>query len=205
VIGIINYGMGNIASVKNALEYLDIPSKIITKSFELKEVDKLILPGVGAFGDAMERLHESGISDILKEVVIHEKKPLLGICLGMQLLLTNSCEHGMHSGLNLIEGEVENLSDKLSILSVPHVGWNDIVLKKESKILEKSSLDNNYYFTHSYFCNINDKSKVSATSEYGIEFDVVIEYENIFGCQFHPEKSHKNGLEIIKKFSEILC
>lgn len=202
MIGIINYGMGNLASVKNALDYLEIESKIIDNPSDLEKIDKMILPGVGAFGMAMDNLNNSGFSSVIKELVMVKQKPILGICLGMQLLLESSTEHGHHTGLGIIEGQVKMFDKDLIRLPVPHMGWNTVTAEIMNKVLFKNhEIDATYYFVHSYYCSIKDTSSVAGITEYGIPFHSSIEKNNIFGCQFHPEKSQKSGLNIFKNFN----
>lgn len=203
MIGIINYGMGNLASVKNALDYLEIESKIIDDGQGFDEVDKLILPGVGAFGMAMDNLVRRGLVDLIKEHVVVKEKPILGICLGMQLFLTKSYEFGEHNGLNLIEGEVKSFADVIEDLPIPHIGWN-VVESKEAKLLENvPSEESIFYFVHGYFCDLKHKDQVAGTTEYGVVFDSMLAHKNIFGAQFHPEKSQKFGLEIFSSFNKV--
>jgi glutamine amidotransferase len=202
MIGIINYGMGNLASVKNALDYLGIENKIIDNPSELEKIDKMILPGVGAFGMAMDNLNKSGFSSVIKELVSVKQKPILGICLGMQLLLESSTEHGNHTGLGIIEGQVKMFDKDLIRLPVPHIGWNTVTPNILNKVLFKNhETAATYYFVHSYYCSIKDTSSVAGITEYGISFHSSIEKNNIFGCQFHPEKSQKSGLNIFKNFN----
>lgn len=194
--------MGNLQSVKNSLDFLKISNKIINSPMEGKVCNKLILPGVGAFGEAMNQLKTLGFDKFIKESV-KKGKPLLGLCLGMQLLMDSSEEHGYHPGLGLIKGGVYPFQGKIKNLPIPHVGWNDLTKKKESKLLKDVDDNASLYFVHSFYCDLSDKSQVVATTDYGFDFDSMFEYENIFGCQFHPEKSQKNGLNILKNFSEI--
>ena len=205
MIGIINYGMGNLASIQNALNYLHIPCDIFSDPGQMSHYDKLILPGVGAFGSAMERLDETGFTQRLKEIAHERKVPLLGICLGMQILFDSSVEHGYHRGLGFVEGDVLFLGESAHDLSIPHVGWNDLSVRTGSKLLKGLSDEKSFYFVHSYYCHVPDKSIVTGTVEYGVAFAAVVESGNIFGCQFHPEKSQKNGLTVLRNFDEIQC
>lgn len=203
MIGIINYGMGNLASVKNAMDYLEIESKIIDDKQGFDEVDKLILPGVGAFGMAMGNLIQRGLEELIKEHVVVKEKPILGICLGMQLFLTKSYEFGEHDGLNLIEGEVKGFADVIEDLPIPHIGWN-IVESKAAKLLENvPAEDSIFYFVNGYYCDLKYKDQVAGTTEYGIVFDSMLAHKNIFGAQFHPEKSQKFGLDIFSSFNKV--
>ncbi len=203
MIGIINYGMGNLASVKNALDYLEIDSKIIDQPDELMEVDKLILPGVGAFGMAMDNLRSRGFVEPLKEVVLEQKKPILGICLGMQLFLSKSYEFGEHEGLNFIQGEVKSFADKVKDLPIPHIGWNRVKFEKNTLLNNVEPDKAIFYFVHSFYCDLENKGDESGGTDYGIDFTSMIEKDNIFGAQFHPEKSQKFGLEIFSSFHKL--
>jgi glutamine amidotransferase len=200
MIGIINYGMGNLTSILNTLNVLNIPAKIIDKPEHFAEVDKLILPGVGAFGRAMENMRELGIIDCIKKDVLVNKKPILGICLGMQLFLTESNEHGLHEGLNLIEGTVKSMVGKVHNNPIPHMGWNDASVENNPLIAGENSI---YYFVHNYYCDVADKAHVIGTTNYEFEFPSIIAKQNIYGVQFHPEKSQKMGLDIFSAFNNL--
>jgi len=200
MLGIINYGMGNLASVQNALDYLNIPSRIIDQPSEVRKCGSIILPGVGAFGVAIQRIRHSGFFEELHEHALVRKRPLLGICLGMQLLLDSSTEHGNHEGLALVRGTVESLHDSIKELPIPHVGWNTVTIGTSSLLLSELSTEASFYFVHSYYCRLTERPFVTGRTSYGIEFDAVFEAGNIFGVQFHPEKSQKSGLSLLKKF-----
>lgn len=204
MIGIIDYGMGNLASVQNALNAIGCESHIISDPKGLKSADKAILPGVGAFGDAMSRLNENGMSDAIKQFTQIDRKPFLGICLGMQLLFDGSQEFGTWEGLGLVPGNVLPLAEYTTNLSIPNIGWSQIQRPKES-ILTRGLTDEAlcYYFVHSFFCQSNKREQVTGTLEYGVTCDVIVEADNIFACQFHPEKSQSSGIRILKNFSEI--
>lgn len=199
-IGIINYGMGNLASVLNAMDHLSIKASIFDDPLQTDKYDKLILPGVGAFGQAMHNLKRSGFESEIKELVLVKQKPILGICLGMQLMLSQSTEHGIHEGLDLVPGEVDNFADVISGLPVPHVGWNDVVVQNSKLVSADLPQAPDFYFVHSFYCRLNEKQYVTGTTEYGIAFHSMFEKNNIAGCQFHPEKSQRFGLEIFKRF-----
>ncbi len=202
MIGIINYGMGNLQSVKNSLDFLGIPNIFVNKPQEIDQCDKIILPGVGAFGSAMEKLDKLGFSKTIRDSA-RRKKPILGICLGMQLLFEESEEYGFHSGLGLIKGQVLPLKKEVKKIPVPHVGWNNIHKNKDSVLLQDIKDDSCFYFVHSFYCQPNDKSITIAGTDYGIKFTVAIEKGNVFGCQFHPEKSQAYGLKLLKNFQEL--
>lgn len=202
MIGIINYGVGNLTSVKNSLDFLNIPNSIIDDPLEIKNCDKLILPGVGAFGAAMEKLNSLGFADEIKNFA-SQNKPILGICLGMQLLFDESCEYGHHKGLGLIKGKVLPFSEKVSSLPLPQIGWNSIIKNKESALLNNVNDHSTFYFVHSFYCEPEDQAVTTASTDYGIKFATVIHKDNIFGCQFHPEKSQSAGLQILKNFQNL--
>jgi imidazole glycerol-phosphate synthase subunit HisH len=203
MIAVIDYGMSNLASLANALAYIGVAHWVTTDPKEIQKANKLILPGVGAFGEAMKRLNESGFSDAIKEETLIKQKPILGICLGMQLLYNQSEEHGHFEGLGLVTGRVRFLGKKIQN-PVPHVGWNSVLSKSETRLLRKNTTpDYCFYFVHSFYCDAENKEHVSGIVEYGgFSFDAVIESKNISGCQFHPEKSQKNGIELLRKFAQ---
>lgn len=206
MIGVIDYGMSNLKSVINALDYLGCKSEVFSKATEIRKFDKVILPGVGSFSPAMKNLEELGFVDELRETVLIKKKPILGICLGMQLLLDKSYENGECSGLGILEGEVLPLEDISEGLVVPHMGWNNVSIQFKGSLfgnhLNKGDNDD-FYFVHSYYCKLNKREAVIGQSEYGSNFDCAIEFENIYAVQFHPEKSHSRGLKILSNFANI--
>lgn len=202
MIGIVNYGMGNLASVFNALEYIKVKCCIISNPQDIAQCDKIILPGVGAFGQAMSNIRERGYGEEILEFASARKKPILGICLGMQLLLDTSYEFGKHEGLHLIKGNVLPFRDKVRHNPIPHVGWNTLEEMVSSYLLEES-LGESFYFVHSYYCDIKDDEAKVGTTEYEIKFHSCVEKENIFGVQFHPEKSQRCGLKLFQRFSMI--
>lgn len=199
MIAIVDYGMGNLASVQKALTYLKAPS-VITSDIELiKCADALILPGVGAFIPAMKALEQSGLDKAVKDFAV-SGKPLMGICLGMQLLLDSSEEGGaVTPGLGLIEGSVVKFPADATIdkgLKVPQMGWNSLT-DVSSKLLRNGDF---VYFVHSYYCDAKNSEDVAAYAEYGIKYPCALEKDNIFATQFHPEKSGEVGLQILKRF-----
>lgn len=203
MIGILDYGMGNLSSVRNALNFLQVESVIISSPDQIKEVSNLIIPGVGAFGAAMKNISEAGFIGPIRAFA-ESGKPMLGICLGMQLLATEGTEPEICSGLDLIKGRVEML--QAENLSLPHMGWNGIKLKSEHPILEGVKMSADFYFVHSFIFMPSDKKNVLTTTEYGTEFTSIITNEigNVIGIQFHPEKSQKQGLKILDNFSKML-
>ena len=201
MVGIIDYNMGNLASVYNACCLLDEKAEIVSEPDRLTEYDRLILPGVGAFGDAIEHLKETGLDKAILEYA-KSGKPMIGICLGMQLLLESSEEFGKHKGLGLIEGNVVRF-DKSKMsgdFKIPHMGWNKIFNKKNK--LFKGVKDPYLYFVHSYHAVTKEENIIGKTI-YGYEFASAINKDNIYGLQPHPEKSHENGLKILKNFMEV--
>ena len=202
MIAIVDYGVGNLFSLKSSLDMVGAESVITSDENIIRNADKIILPGVGAFRDARRKLSESG----LDKVIIGEAKngkPLLGICLGMQMLFDKSYEYGEYEGLGLIKGEIKPIADVIGEgLSIPHIGWNPLIFKKETPLFKYLKEGDCVYFVHSYYAADCDES-VTATAEYGCELTASAENGNVYGCQFHPEKSGKAGLSILKAFSEM--
>lgn len=205
MIGIIDYGMGNLFSVSKALERLKVPYFISEDCEKLMKADGLILPGVGSFRDAMLRLNESGLTKMIKQSA-ESGRPLLGICLGMQLLFEESEENGLTKGLCLLPGQVVRFSGITSDgqgYKVPHMGWNKLSYKRSARILKEVSEDY-VYFVHSYYVKSSDPEIIIASSEYDLEVPAVVGKENIIGMQFHPEKSSKLGIELLENFAELV-
>lgn len=200
MIAIIDYGAGNLHSVANALTYLGAEYIVTSNENEIFTADKVILPGVGAFADAMANLEEKGLDKIIKNLVALNK-PLLGICLGLQLMFEESEESPGVKGLGIFKGKIVKIPDRG--LKIPHMGWNNISLTKNSKILKDLGDEPFVYFVHSYYLISEDKTIVSAYTEYGEKLDIAIEKDNIFATQFHPEKSGDVGIKILKNFIEI--
>jgi len=197
-IGIVDYGMGNLRSVSNAVRLLG-HSPVISSSPEvLRNSDKLILPGVGAFGDAIEKINSMELDIFLKQFVKNEGKWLLGICLGMQLLCTESFEFGQHKGLGFIPGSVIPFEKKLGF-PVPHMGWNSLKIIKASPVFDNVKVLD-FYFVHSYHLDNKVTESVIATSDYVYDFPAIIMKDNVVGMQFHPEKSQNSGLSLLKNF-----
>ena len=200
MIGIIDYGVGNLFSLCSSCKAIGQEAFVSGDASELAKADRLILPGVGAFEDAAKKLRDSGMADVVRAQAA-AGKPLLGICLGMQLLFERSYEYGCHEGLGLLKGQVVPMEGKLPPeLKIPHMGWNALEVKG-GKLL--AGMDGQYvYFVHSFFAENCDDS-LSAVTEYGIPITAAVEKGNVYGCQFHPEKSGNVGLNILRKFAEV--
>ncbi len=199
MVGIIDYGVGNLFSLRSSFAAIGVEAFVSGDADALARADRLILPGVGAFGDAAQKLRDSGLDAFVKAQAA-AGKPLLGICLGMQLLFEKSYEYGEHFGLGLLKGQVVGMSGKLPAdLKIPHMGWNALHLTKPAHLLEEGSY---VYFVHSFYAE-NCADSVAAVTDYGIPITAAVEQDNIFGCQFHPEKSGNVGLAILKKFCEV--
>lgn len=202
MIAIIDYGVGNLFSLKSSFSAIGVDAIITNNPEEIRLADRLILPGVGAFFDARDKLYKSGLDVVLKEE-IKKGKPIMGICLGMQLLFEKSYEFGEYEGLGLIPGEVVPFKGKISDeYRIPQIGWNSLKVKDNCPLYKGIKSGEYVYFVHSYYADCDDKYK-SAVSEYGIEFTASVMKDNVFGCQFHPEKSGEIGLRILKNFSEV--
>ena len=203
MIGIIDYGVGNIKAFANIYKNFDMPYTIVKNIEDLNGMTKLILPGVGSFDHAMQSLQNSGMKEKLDELVLDEKIPVIGICVGMQMLAKSSDE-GKLSGLGWIDGVVKKF-DKSKILNgpLPHMGWNNLNIKNSNKIVENLEINPRFYFLHSYYFECKDKNDVLATATYGEEFECVVNHQNIYGIQCHPEKSHHNGMKLLKNFGEL--
>lgn len=200
MIGIIDYGVGNLFSLCSSCKAIGQEAFVSGDAAELSKADRLILPGVGAFEDAAKKLRDTGMADFVRQQAA-AGKPLLGICLGMQLLFEKSYEYGCHQGLGLLKGQVVPMEGRLpETLKIPHMGWNDLDVKGGT-LLE--GLNGQYvYFVHSFFAE-NCEDSLSAVTEYGIPITAAVEKGNVFGCQFHPEKSGNVGLSILRKFAEV--
>jgi len=202
MIAIIDYGMGNIHSVQKALESMGAKTIVANKPTDIKSSDKVVLPGVGAFDDAMQELKRQDLISALNEH-IKAKKIFLGICLGMQLLFESSEEARVTKGLGLLKGRVRKFENKDN-LKVPHMGWNQLKIRNISCPLLKDIPDNSYvYFCHSYYPKPQDERIIAATTDYGIDFTSILWQDNIYGAQFHPEKSQEAGLKILKNFVDL--
>lgn len=198
---IIDYNMGNINSIRNMLRYLGYEGILTNDPFVIRKAAKIILPGVGHYKKAMDNIIKLKLDNVIKEAALKEKKPVLGICLGMQLLVSHS-EEGDCDGLGLIKGNVKKFQLDPKQYKVPHMGWDFINIQKESPLFDNICENPRYYFVHSYYVECDSCENVLASTEYGIEFHSIIGHENIIGTQFHPEKSHKFGMKIFQNFME---
>lgn len=199
-VGILDFGMGNLGSIRAKVNRLGFEAEIVTSEKQIAECSKLILPGVGHFHQGIKNLLATPYFSELKTKVLTEKTPILGICLGMQLF-TSYSEEGEVEGLGWVHGKTKKFSPELmGDLRVPHVGWNKLSWQKESPLNFEIDLDKRFYFTHSYYLSVNKRDEVVATANYGVTLDAIINKENIWGAQFHPEKSHQHGLKFIYNF-----
>ncbi len=202
MLAIIDYGVGNLFSLQCSLKKIGVEAVVTKDPQEIKNADRIILPGVGAFGDASRKLRESGLVELITEEA-KSGKPFLGICLGMQLLFEKGYEYGEHDGLGFLKGNVVALEGEINPnLQIPHMGWNALDFKQDSPLFKYINNGDFVYFVHSYYATDCEDS-VIATSEYGIPITAAVGKGNIFGCQFHPEKSGDVGLKILKSFCEI--
>jgi len=202
MIALVDYGMGNIRSVSKAIEAVGGKVSITQNPEEIRKAKAIVLPGVGAFRDCMSNLAELGLLETVREEIL-KGKPYLGICLGMQILFTESEEFGMCKGLDLIRGRVTRFKLPQDY-KIPHMGWNTVIFKKKSKLLSEISNNSYFYFVHSYYVVPEETNFVGGVTEYGIEFTSMIIYENIFATQFHPEKSQKMGLKLLSNFIQFI-
>lgn len=201
MIAIIDYDAGNIRSVEKALVRLGQEVKVTREKDEILRADKVILPGVGSFGDAMEKIHKYGLRDVISEIV-ERKTPFLGICLGMQLLFEKSDETPGVEGLGILKGEILRIPDAPG-LKIPHMGWNSLELQRDGRLFRELPKEPYVYFVHSYYLRAADEEIVTATAEYGTCIHASVEKDSVFGCQFHPEKSGDTGIQILRNFVEL--
>jgi glutamine amidotransferase len=198
VIAIIDYGLGNLRSVKYALDRLGVPSELTDQARVLEEAQAVILPGVGAFGEAMENLRQLKLVEPIRRVA--SEKPFIGICLGMQLLFSTSQEHGLHQGLGIVPGEVVRFD---SNLTVPHMGWNQVEQAGQSPLFEDIADQAYFYFAHSYFCRPANPAAAIGMTEYGSQYASTVQAGLVFGAQYHPEKSGPVGLKMLANFCKL--
>lgn len=204
MIRVVDYGVGNIQAFLNIYKRLGILADRASTPKDLFDATHLILPGVGAFDHAMHLLNQSGLRPTLEELVLGKKIPLLGVCVGMQMLGASS-EEGVLPGLNWVPGQVRSFANtpQSSLLPMPHMGWNDLEIQKEAVLFKNFDPNPRFYFLHSYYFSCVDPKHVAARARYGLDFDCVVSNENIHGVQCHPEKSHHHGVQLLKNFAEI--
>ena len=204
MIAIIDYGLGNVRAIANVYNNLEIPAAIVKDPENVKKADKIILPGVGAFDQAIHSLEESGFRKILDDIVLNRYVPILGICVGMQMLARSS-EEGNAKGLGWIDAEVKrfDFSSTISPPCVPHMGWNDVEPVRECVLFHGLDREARFYFLHSYFMDCRKPENVIALTDYSGPFACAVNAENVYGVQFHPEKSHGCGIQLLKNFAEI--
>ncbi|WP_442496472.1 imidazole glycerol phosphate synthase subunit HisH [Leptospira interrogans] len=204
MIGILDYGVGNLKAFANILKGLNFNHQIVKTEQELKSCTKIILPGVGSFDSVMDKLTESGIKDVLTDLVMTKKIPVLGVCVGMQILALSS-EEGIKSGLGWIRGRVKkfNFDRSDSFLTIPQIGWNEVSSIREKIRLLNLEKNPRFYFLHSYYMECEEDNDVIAMADYGGDFACAVNRENIYGTQFHPEKSHHNGVALLRNFASL--
>jgi len=206
MIAIIDYGMGNLRSVQKAFEKVGHTATVTRDAKVIRDASHVVLPGVGAFPDAMKNLERFGLIEAITKG-IEQGKPFLGLCLGLQLLFSESEEFGIHKGLNIVKGRTVRFQMPKNgtgmKLSIPHMGWNTVQIKTPSPLFKEVPNESYFYFVHSYYVMPEDRRCVSTTTEYGLEFASSIWRDNLFACQFHPEKSQEQGLKLLKGFAEM--
>ena len=202
MIKIVNYGLGNIKAFLNLYNSLDIKISVANNYKDLDSADKIILPGVGSFDNAMNKLNKTDMRKVLDEKVLVNKVPVLGVCVGMQIMLSKS-EEGVLNGLSWIDAKVKKINYLNKKIKSPHMGWNNINILNDHQILNNLNNNSNFYFLHSFFCDIKNQENIIAKTNYDISFPSIFNYDNIFGIQCHPEKSHLSGVNFLKNFSKI--
>lgn len=200
MIAIVDYGLGNLFSVKKAFEALGAPVVVSDQPQDLRAAERIVLPGVGAFGDGMDSLRARGLDTVLTEEVLLNKKPFLGICLGLQLVAETGEEYGEHRGLGWVKGRVRKLAVEQQGLKVPHIGWNELEIERPCPLLTGIRPDADFYFVHSFQLDCDDPTDRIASATYGEKVTAVIQHANIAATQFHPEKSQDNGLKLLENF-----
>lgn len=205
MITIVDYGMGNLGSIKNMFKYIGVEAEIQSDVDKIKNASKILLPGVGSFDTAMKKINESDLKEVLIEKALKEQVPVLGICLGMQLL-TNSSEEGNLAGLGWIDAKTMSFKNRIDKkYKIPHMGWNIVNRSNDSSLTQgfEEFEETRFYFVHSYFVKVEDEKNSILKTNYGLEFDSAIQKDNIYGAQFHPEKSHKFGMKFFENFARI--
>lgn len=201
MIGVIDYGLGNVAAFLTVYKRLNMDAMAVSEPGQLLQVDSIILPGVGAFDEAMDRLQNSGLMDSLNEAVCEQQKPVLGVCVGMQMMAKSS-EEGQLIGLGWVEARVRKFQRGDNQLRLPHMGWNNVSPEHSGKLF-KGLNDPQFYFLHSYYLELTEADCIAARSNYGGNFTCAIHKNNIYGTQFHPEKSHEWGITLLRNFAEV--
>ena len=202
MITIVDYGMGNVGSIKNMLKYIGTESIITSDPDQINKASKLILPGVGSFDIAMKNIIKNNLQEVLNIKALKDKIPVLGICLGMQIL-TNSSEEGISKGLGWINANTLKFKFDETNFKIPHMGWNTVELTNKNSLSKEFSTETRFYFVHSYYVKVKDEKNSILKTQYNIKFDSAINNENIYGVQFHPEKSHHFGAQLLKNFAEL--
>lgn len=201
MITLVDYGMGNLGSIRNMFKRIGVAVEVAADAAALERASKILLPGVGAFDSAMQRINAGGLREVLERKALRERVPVMGICLGMQLL-TRASEEGSLPGLGWIPAVTRRFPD-LPGLKVPHMGWNLVCVARDCPLTEGISTDTRYYFVHSYYVHADDRQDCVLTAHYGVTFDAVIAHDNLYGAQFHPEKSHRFGMGFLRNFASI--
>ena len=201
MISIVNYSMGNLGSVLNMFKKIGVPAEIVGSPEKLAQASKILLPGVGSFDKAMSRIHETGFKEVLDQKALVEKVPVLGICLGMQLL-TRGSEEGVLPGLGWIPADTIRFPS-VKGLKVPHMGWNMVIPSTPSKLTQHLPDESRFYFVHSFRVHVDQEENSILKAQYGITFDAAIQKDNIYGAQFHPEKSHRYGMSLLRNFMSL--
>lgn len=203
MITIVDYGLGNLGSIFNMLKKLNVKSEIVSDPDKIEKATKILLPGVGAFDAAMKKINERDLLDVLNQKAKVGKVPFLGICLGMQLL-TEGSEEGILPGLSYIKGQTKKFSFNVSSLKIPHMGWNVVNFKNKSPLTQgMENEEQRFYFVHSYYVKCTNPENVIGQTHYGFDYDCAIQSDNVFGVQFHPEKSHRFGMKLLKNFADL--
>ena len=205
MVAVVDYGIGNTGSICKMIEKLGFETCITKNEFEIRDAERIVLPGVGSFDNAAKKLRDTGLISLLSELALQHNKPFLGICLGMQLLFESS-EEGIENGLGWIEGKVVKFDlSKMNSEKIPHMGWNSVDFNPESPLFKDINNEIRFYFTHSFHVTNVNESEVIGMTNFGYDFICAVQKNNIFGVQFHPEKSHRFGLQLMQKFLEIKC
>jgi len=200
---LLDTGIGNIQSVANVLSFIGAPFEISATPESLERADKIVFPGVGTYGNAMEQIKKNGLQEPLRKALLIDRKLCLGICVGMQVMSELGTEFGSHPGLGVLPGVVKRIDVTGQKLNLPHIGWNDVQVKGEPKLFRNIPANASFYFIHSYHFVPSDRSIVSSTVQYGTEVVASVERDNLFGVQFHPEKSQEQGIRLLRNFVEL--